>query len=85
VVDVLHIADQFLDELSVSNVTLDKLVRAIASVGRIPAHLDSVLFNSDIVERVEIIEHDDIVAVADEPFGEVPADKSCAASDEYSH
>mgnify|MGYP000503482687 CR=1 FL=1 len=63
----------------------DRPVGPIASSRRVLTHLDSVVFDTRIVERVEVIEDDDVVAVADESLGEVTADKARAASDECSH
>lgn len=82
VVDVLDFFAQLSHKAGVAYVALNEAIGAVALVSVLAVDLDGVLFDAGVVERVEIIQNDDIVTITHEPFGEVAVDETSTAGDE---
>jgi len=67
-VDVVSVGDKLGHQFRVTHVALDELVAPVAVPGGFPPRFDVMLLDIQIVERVAVIQHDDIVVVGGEPL-----------------
>ncbi len=69
--DTVGFGDEIRNEIAVSDASLDEIVLAGSVLRRRFTGFDISLLETDIVERFEGVENDDVVAVRDELFREV--------------